>query len=267
MNILTYIGHFSRETVNAVFKQKKVRDILSAEELLRIEPLDVSLPKPLKFILIGLLSLGYVYVLSRNYDDILLILGVSFAYVVILIAIVLLGKRSSPLIFTVRGIVKYPYLAEFWEDIDEYGWETFRGITKVPFSSQREGTCLYILNKGTFQRNVETWTGHTMLAQYGIFFTPEQIQETEKIFQRFDIKKIAELDFKKADLEMKAERPAFNVSRIVTQITLYVVIPTISMFLLYKLKLISIGFLPLLMFFGIIDIALIVVIIWGARKR
>lgn len=260
-----------------MLKRNKSKEILSAKELLRIDSINIRISKTTRGILILLASFIYLFLLIFGLLSVAtgapLIIKLSWVFLISLVFIIMLLIitkiiiRSSPLRMTERGIIIDPYLVELWEDIDSYGWETFKGLSKMSFSSKGEGTCLYILNKGTFQRNVETWTGHTMLAQYGIFFTPEQIQETEKIFQRFGIKKIAELDFKKADLETKAERSAFNVSRIVTQITLYVVIPTISMFVLYKLKLISIGFLPLLVFFGIIDIALISVIIWGAKIR
>ncbi len=73
--------------------------------------------------------------------------------------------------------------------MESYGWEEFKGLSKISFNPKEEGKSLYVINKGTFQRNLETWTGHTMLAQYGIYFNAEEIKKIEGIFNKHGLKK------------------------------------------------------------------------------
>jgi hypothetical protein len=83
-----------------------------------------------------------------------------------------------------------PWIAELWEDIEQYGWESFRGASRVALSKKGEGTCLYIRNKGLWQRNIESWFAHSALSQYGIFFNKEQVETAEAIFKAQEISKI-----------------------------------------------------------------------------
>ena len=97
---------------------------------------------------------------------------------------------GNPLIITERGIVASPVVAELWEDIENYIWEEFKGLTKIPgptVLSMCEGVCLRINNKGIFQRNFEH--GHTIFGTYLIFFSPEQVTAAENIFNQHGIKK------------------------------------------------------------------------------
>jgi hypothetical protein len=135
----------------------------------------------------------YAYILPV--DDIVVTISASLP--VALSTALLLAAFSAegiPLIFTEKGIYLSPRVAELWEDIEEYGWETFRGMRRTSLSRQGEGTTLYIINKG-FQHNIEPYFNHSVLSQYGIFFTPEQIQEAEKIFSQYGIRRIKNMAY------------------------------------------------------------------------
>ncbi len=174
-------------------KKKKIREVLSAKELLRVASVEKKLPESLKYIIFILITLVYLYALNINQGEdtfMIWIVIVSMLYLLMLVVIIRFTKgRGASLVITEKGVVINPMLAELWEDINKYGWETFKGTTKTSFFSKREGTSLLILNKGTFQRNTETWTGHTMLGQYGIIFTPEQIEKADRIFKEYGVNK------------------------------------------------------------------------------
>ena len=148
----------------------------------------------LSYFLIILASFGYIFFIKLPQNKEMLFIWVaiiSMLFGLILAVIYRFSKgRGNPLIFTERGIVIDPLLVETWEDIETFRWEKFQGLTRISFSSKGEGMCLQIVNKGVIQRNIETWTGHTMMAQYGIFFTKEQMKETEIIFQKYGISRI-----------------------------------------------------------------------------
>ena len=176
-----------------IFNKTKMRDILAAPALLRIEPQDIKFPEKLQIGIILLISAGYAFLVYGMIGHFKLeLLGVTGAYVFIIVAILMLGQKSTPLVITNRGILKYPYVAEFWEDIESYTWETFTGSTRLPIQPGDSVATLYLVNKGGIlrQRNIENRTGHTVLANCGIFFSPEQIESTDKIFQEHGIKKL-----------------------------------------------------------------------------
>jgi hypothetical protein len=100
------------------------------------------------------------------------------------------GTLGQLLIITDKGIAG-PHVAELWEDIDCYSWENYKGATKIfgpTVFSACEGVCLRIKNKGIFPRTLDGH-GHSMLAQFLIFFSPEQIAAAENIFNQHGIKK------------------------------------------------------------------------------
>lgn len=176
-----------------ISKTNKINNILSAKELLRVTSVEKKIPEFLKYIFIILITAVYLYTLNINQGEdtfMIWIVIVSMLYLLILVVVIRFTKgRGASLVITEKGVVINPMLAETWEDINRYGWETFKGTTKTSFFSKREGTSLLILNKGTFQRNIETWTGHTMLGQYGILFTLEQIEKADRIFKEYGINK------------------------------------------------------------------------------
>ncbi|HDK81750.1 MAG TPA: hypothetical protein ENH31_04175 [Nitrospirae bacterium] len=101
-------------------------------------------------------------------------------------------NKRQPLIFTDKGIAGALYIAEEWGDLESYGWEKFKGYKRIPLAPKENPICLYLINKGgdLRQRNIETWTGHTQLVNFGYFFNSKQIQSADEIFERFRINKI-----------------------------------------------------------------------------
>jgi hypothetical protein len=176
-----------------IFNKGKMREILSAPEILRIEPQDIKFSKKLQLIIILIISIGYamfIYkMIERSNLELLFVTGL---FAVIIVAILLLSRKTTPFVITNRGLLKYPYVAEFWEDIESYTWETFTGAKRLPLQPSHSVTTLYLVNKGGIlrQRNIENRTGHTVFGNCGIFFTHDQIEATDRIFQEHGIKKI-----------------------------------------------------------------------------
>jgi len=105
------------------------------------------------------------------------------------------GNRGNPLVFTDKGVV-LPFVAgSYWGEIESYSWEEYSGIRKVPgptVLSFSEGTCLNIKPKGSilFSRWINGHGGSVM-AIYLIFFSKEQIAQTEAIFCEYAVQKCA----------------------------------------------------------------------------
>ena len=183
-----------RMGLHVMRKKQKIRGILIGNELLRIESIHRKVPKWIRYTALLIISIGYILalLLRLNEEELWLwVSAISVLYVLILVVVVRMTNEKNPFIVTEKGIVVDPYLAEVWEDIEGYGWETFKGLNRISLSA-KERTCLLIVNKGRFQRNLENISNHSMLAQYGIFFNSEQMAETEIIFSQFGIRKIYE---------------------------------------------------------------------------
>ena len=176
-----------------IFNKGKMKEIMEAPELLRIEPYEFKLSKTAQAIIISSLAVVYAVVvikMIRGFNPELIF--ATGAYAVLIIAIMLLGRKATPFVITNRGLLKYPYVAEFWEDLENYTWETFTGFSRLPLQPADKVTTLYLVNKGGIlrQRNIENRTGHTVLGNCGIFFSAEQIALTDKLFQDHGIKRI-----------------------------------------------------------------------------
>ena len=173
-------------------KKQKIREILIGNELLRIESIHRKVPKWIRYTALLIISIGYILALliRLNEEELWLwVSAISVLYVLILLVIIRMTNEGNLFIVTEKGIVVDPYLAELWEDIEGYGWETFKGLNRISLSA-KERTCLLVVNKGRFQRNHENISNHSMLAQHGIFFNSEQIAKAEVIFGQFGIRKI-----------------------------------------------------------------------------
>lgn len=260
-----------------MFKRTKIKQISSAKELLRVDSINTKISKTARVLLVSLVSCIFLLLFTGGLflvvKDAPLNIKMAWAFMILLIYIVTLLfvtriiTRSAPLIITERGFVIGSYSAEFWEDIEEYGWETFKGWGKISFSPHRAGICLYIKNKGYSQRNLENWTGHSMLAQYGIFFTPEQIAETDKIFQQHGIPRIKGMEYK-AEISKTETKKSKNLSRLIfAPIMLYVVIPTVSVLSLSWFRFVKFDFTTCAIIFGVIDTAMIAAILWVAKSK
>lgn len=156
--------------------RRKIDNILRAEKLLRVEPKVFN--KTLRLLLISILTIGLFYLIAISSDVKLIFMFIGIYSVLV---VKLLGKDATPLIFTGKGIVKSPYLAEYWRDIEKYYWEEFAKFKKAPFAPEANPISLYLIKR---------WTDHNMLAHYGIFFNEEQIKKAEELFKKYGISKI-----------------------------------------------------------------------------
>ena len=95
--------------------------------------------------------------------------------------------RRKTLIMTEKGFYIEPMLAEFWNDIAEYKWNTVQDASGNPIagSGKEKSLLLFFNNQGSSP-------GICDLAQYGIFFTTDQIQQVERHCLLWGIKKIGE---------------------------------------------------------------------------
>jgi hypothetical protein len=170
-------------------KKLKIEEIRLAPELLRISSRYAGgggLVKILLILIVALLLLFYkdiINVIQEKSPDEQLVLG-SMALIFLAAFFFTLYRMSQngdkTLIITEKGFFIEPGLAEFWKDIDEYRWNA----SPENVSGHNEGTSLLLFNnRGAFPRN---WD----LMQYGIFFTPDQVQQVENICQRLGIKKL-----------------------------------------------------------------------------
>lgn len=99
-----------------------------------------------------------------------------------------MNKNSGKsLIVTEKGFFIEPVLAEFWKDIDEYKWNVPSNANKDTLTGQNEGTSLILFN------NKGAWPKAFDLTQYKIFFTPDQMQQTNNICNRLGINKTKSL--------------------------------------------------------------------------
>ncbi|MFA5313929.1 MAG: hypothetical protein WC375_11565 [Methanomassiliicoccales archaeon] len=257
-------------------KSHKIDEIKSAKELLRIDSRYGQVLNCKRNLLIGIIAFFFVsYLLAiislkDGKIDSELVGFVFVASVLFMTAVLVIRKssqtRGSTFLITEKGILLEPDIVEYWVDIKEYGWEIFKGFTRLSTTNKGEGTCLIIINKGFFQRNILRWTGHSVLALYGIFFTPEQIQEIEKIFNQYDIKNNKNITYIKFTNKENSKKTNLNYIGIL-QILLCVVIPTIAIIILKILGILKVDFYILLFVFGVIDTVLIILIIWQSKKN
>jgi uncharacterized membrane protein (DUF485 family) len=170
----------------------KIDEIRSASELLRIESRYAKAGTPTKFFLFLLFVFLLVF-----YKDIIALLGEKslkeqlmlvsmllffIAFLVFTIYMINL-QRGKTLIVTEKGLFIEPTLAQFWKDIDEYRWSSSETVSKVLLSGKAEGTSLLLFNnKGALPKTYN-------LIQYGIFFTPQQIEQVNGLCKRLGIKK------------------------------------------------------------------------------
>jgi energy-coupling factor transporter transmembrane protein EcfT len=181
------------------WKRKKIREVKSAKELLRIDSSYKKVQRSKRNLLIGIIAFFIIIYLSiilffinKEIKSEQLAIVISILFIFILIVFIINKsnqRRGSTFLITEKGILLEPDIAEYWMDIKGYEWETFKCFSKLTVSGKGKGMCLIILNKGFSQRNILRWSWHSLLTQHGIFFSPEQVKETEKIFSKFGINK------------------------------------------------------------------------------
>jgi len=167
----------------------KIEEIRLSPELLRINSRYAGgggLAKILLILIVALPLLFYkdiINVIQKKSPDEQLVL-VSMALIFLaafFFTLYKMGQNSGKtLIVTEKGFFIEPGLAEFWKDIDEYK----SNVSSENVSGQKEGKSIIFLN------NKGAWPQTFDLRQYGIFFTPDQVQQVDNICQRLGIKNL-----------------------------------------------------------------------------
>ncbi|TAN43612.1 MAG: hypothetical protein EPN25_00015 [Nitrospirae bacterium] len=185
--------------LNFMVNENKIKSILKERELLKVNSLNKAVaPESRKSLLIlasGVYIIGLAYGLwiSTDINNLMVMWSITLTLLYgfsIFIIIFLTTAKGSPLIITEKGIVCRPIVAEFWEDIESYNWEEFKGGTCMPGStlfSIGEGISLKLKTKGLLPRT--QLQGRTIFGTYLIFFSPEQMAITENIFDQQGINK------------------------------------------------------------------------------
>lgn len=177
-------------------KEAKIEQIRSAPELFRIVSRFKKLPGLTRNILIVIALILFVYyeniilLLKEKSEEqrIVLILMCVFVLALIIFTAYMMNKmRGNCLVVTQKGLCLEPFIAELWENIEQYKWQPYKGFNRVTLSRKGEGTSLMIIKDGLNQ--------HLPFAQYGIFFTDEQIQITNTMFVQFEIKENQKVEF------------------------------------------------------------------------
>ncbi|HON58872.1 MAG TPA: hypothetical protein P5040_03640 [Smithella sp.] len=168
-----------------------VDEILQGPELLRINPRPDSSEGLLKLFLVfgGLLlvffykdAVGLLREKPLNQQLVLIGMTVLFAGVAIFAIFKSRQIQSKVLIITEKGAFMGPLFAQRWQDISEYQWNTVGGKGN-PFLEKQSNPSLFLYN------NKGSWPKTYDLAKYGIFFTTDQVQYLESLFNRLGIKK------------------------------------------------------------------------------
>lgn len=184
--------------------QTRISEILTGVELLRIESLHHQIPssdiKRKITSLTIIFILGSIFSIWKYREDIVPLLFflafVSMIYALMIAFIKLyLQNKGNPLIFTDKGIVLPNIAANFWNEIESYGWEEFKGWKKVPgptVFSASEGSCLSLNLKDCLSIFLSRWRdskGGNIFATALIFFTQAQIAKAEEIFSKNSVPK------------------------------------------------------------------------------
>ena len=162
-----------------------------------LRPISDKTRKVLFVVVTALYILGFVFATwtSPDISGMMLAWGtiLTILYGASIFLVFLFGHtKGRPLIITDRGITYYPLMAEKWADSESYSWETFKGLSRIPgptLFSLSEGVTLRLTNKGLIPRNIDIKSGHSLLAQLLIFFTPEQIAIADSILEQHGIRK------------------------------------------------------------------------------
>jgi hypothetical protein len=187
-----------------MFQRRKNKDIISGQELLRINSLlKKSSNVSFKFIIIlsSLFFVVCVFLAAYYFKDsepkyiIILFPGFITLFFTAILTLIFsyFRNKGNPLLFTDKGIA-IPYLSEnYWQEIESYGWDEYKGLNKLPgptLFSLSEGICLKINPKGFGLASRWTNTrGGNIMAVYLIFFSKEQQLKAETIFNQHGVRK------------------------------------------------------------------------------
>ena len=116
-----------------MLKKKKIQEIQSAPELLRINSRYKKMTDSSKKLFIALILVLFVAYLSicmvflKEKGGSEQIAFISLTAVLLAIALFVFyttnRRKGSPFIITEKGLFAEPGIAEYWEDIESYAWE------------------------------------------------------------------------------------------------------------------------------------------------
>lgn len=176
--------------------QLKIEEIRLSPELLRINSRYGGGGSLLKIFLILIIVLPLIFykdiiniIKDKSPDEQLVLVSMAVLFFSAFIFTLYKMNQNSgkSFIVTEKGFFIEPVLAEFWKDIDEYKWNVPSGTNKDTLTGQNEGTSLLLFN------NKGAWPKAFDLTQYNIFFTSDQMQQTDNICNRLGIKKTENL--------------------------------------------------------------------------
>lgn len=161
----------------------KIEEIRLSPELLRINSRYAGGGGPAKILLILIVALPLLFykdivniIQKKSPNEQIVLLSMALIFLAAFFFTLYRMNRDGgkSLVMTEKGFFIESGLAEFWKDIDEYKWNNI----------SNEGTSLLLLNhKEALPRNHD-------LMQYGISFTPDQVQQVDNICNRLGIKKL-----------------------------------------------------------------------------
>jgi len=172
--------------------QKKIEEIRTAPEVLRIEARSAGGEAALKLFLLLLAALLFVYresflgMFREKTTQQQIVLGgmiLFFLAAVLLTLYVMKRRKGTTLVVTEKGLFVEPSLAQFWRDIEEYQWRDSPNVNNLLFSGMKQEATLFLVN------NKGAWPKIYDLGRYGIFFTPQQMRQWDDLCKRLGIKK------------------------------------------------------------------------------
>jgi hypothetical protein len=175
--------------------RSKIEEIRLSPELLRIHSGYERSEVFLKLFLIGtflLLLFFYQEIISvlkeKSIDQQLTLIAIPVFFLssVVFAIYQMNRRRGKSFIVTDKGFFIDPLLADFWEDISEYKWNTAADVYRDLFSGKKQEISLLLYNNKGILPKIHD------LVMYGIFFTADQVQYMDGIFSRLEIKKLEE---------------------------------------------------------------------------
>lgn len=185
---------------------KKRREILTAPELLKVEAEGMQLSKITRALMVGTLTLlycmfigGSIYNIANHriknteaYLQAFVPMSVIATALLAVASLLITKKNRSSLVFTEVGLAGTAMFSAKYEDLGGYAWESSSGFLATGKTSKETKKTLFITaNKGWFQESrYVTRMGTSVLASFGYYFTPEQIQKAEEIMASRGIKRL-----------------------------------------------------------------------------
>lgn len=172
--------------------KEKIDEIRTASEVLRIEAQYARGEGALKLFVLLFVALLFVYhedligmLKGKTTQQQIVLAGMILLFMAALVLTLYMMKRrkGKALVVTEKGLFAESSFAQFWQDIDEYKWHVSPNLNNLLFSGQKHGASLLLVN------NKGAWPRIYDLAQQGIFFTPQQVQQVDDLCKRLGIKK------------------------------------------------------------------------------